>query len=280
MGVLLLGVVFERSCCGLGYLLSVGEVIRYGAWIVKKEHVEVLFQVRISLCLTKLLHVLLRVFSVDVAKERVGQERPIVVEVYVVWVVRVIHTGWRLAVVVRLDKSLVLWRARWPIEVEVEVSMLVGCRVEGGMLVQGGCRAEIEGQMFPRLVSVRSEWHLGRAALHVLCVVEWWKASYGWNKGWLYWKFGRYTRITCCVWGHVLSSELTLYHLVLFFHEHPFLVLVVIKLLIEHTNERIFICEYVAPNLIFCVAELLNNSLNNFLIELFLWSSVKILSLK
>ena len=31
MGVLLFGVVFERSCCGLGYLLSVGEVIRNGA---------------------------------------------------------------------------------------------------------------------------------------------------------------------------------------------------------------------------------------------------------
>ena len=31
MSVLLLGVVFERSCCGLGYLLSVGEVIRHGA---------------------------------------------------------------------------------------------------------------------------------------------------------------------------------------------------------------------------------------------------------
>ena len=30
MGILLLGVVFERSCCGLGYLLSVGEVIRHG----------------------------------------------------------------------------------------------------------------------------------------------------------------------------------------------------------------------------------------------------------
>ena len=31
MGVLLLGIVFERSCCGLRYLLSVGEVIRHGA---------------------------------------------------------------------------------------------------------------------------------------------------------------------------------------------------------------------------------------------------------
>ena len=50
--------------------------------------------------------------------------------------------------------------------------MLVGGRIERGMLVQGSCRAEIEGQMFPRFVSVRSKRHLGGAALHVLCVVE------------------------------------------------------------------------------------------------------------
>ena len=50
--------------------------------------------------------------------------------------------------------------------------MLVGGRIEGGMLVQRSCRAEIEGQMFPRLVGVRPKGHLGGAALHVLCVVE------------------------------------------------------------------------------------------------------------
>ena len=52
------------------------------------------------------------------------------------------------------------------------MSVLVGGRVKGGMLVEGGCRAEIEGQMFPGLVGVRSKGHLGGAALHVLCVVE------------------------------------------------------------------------------------------------------------
>ena len=59
-------------------------MIRHGVRIVEKKHVEVLFQVRVSLCLTKLLHVLLRVFSIDVAKEGIGQERSIVIEVYVV----------------------------------------------------------------------------------------------------------------------------------------------------------------------------------------------------
>ena len=59
-------------------------MIRHGVRIVEKKHVEVLFQVRVSLCLTKLLHVLLRVFSIDVAKEGIGQEGSIVIEVYVV----------------------------------------------------------------------------------------------------------------------------------------------------------------------------------------------------
>ena len=158
--------------------------------------------------------------------------------------------------------------------------MLVGGWVEGGMLVQRGCRAEIERQMFPRLVGIRSEGHLGGAALHILCVVEWWEASDRWNKGWLYWKFCWDTRITCCVWGHVLSSKLTLYHLVLLFHEHPFLVLVVIKFFIEHTNEGVFVCEHISPYFILCITELLNNCLNHFLIELVLWCTIKVLSLK
>ena len=52
MGVLLGLVVVEGCCCCLGDRLGVGEVVWHGIGVVEEEHVEVLFEVGVSLCLT------------------------------------------------------------------------------------------------------------------------------------------------------------------------------------------------------------------------------------
>ena len=48
-----------------------------------------------------------------------------------------------------MDQGLVLGRAGGAVEVEVQVWVVVGRRVEGGVLGQGSCGAEVEGQVLP-----------------------------------------------------------------------------------------------------------------------------------
>lgn len=48
-----------------------------------------------------------------------------------------------------MDQGLILGRAGGAVEVEVQVWVVVGRRVEGGMLGQGSCGAEVEGQVLP-----------------------------------------------------------------------------------------------------------------------------------
>ena len=61
---------------------------------------------------------------------------------------------------------------------------------------------------------------------------------------------------------------MSLHHLVLLFHQHPLLILVVQQLLVQHPNEGVLVRENVPPDLVFGVAQLLDNCLDDFLIEL------------
>ena len=117
-------------------------MVRHGVGIIEEKHVEVLLKVGVGLRLT---HVLL-LASQSIAKQRVRQERALLIVVAILGVAQ----GARcLAVVVRVDQSLILGRAGGAVEVEVQVRVVVGRRVEGGVLGQGGCGAEVEGQVLP-----------------------------------------------------------------------------------------------------------------------------------